>query len=348
MSNPKIIHFLHTKTSIPPGGSGKKAVRHYLSRQGYFLPKDIDSLWFNPEFRPWFFFSSQNKRLYLDGLSGMPTETDHKRILLATDFSPAASRAAEFTVLFARQLGFEIQLLHIIPEIPGSDDFKQLMQLHPHFREVADRLQNEATRIETTEGIPTGFLMKEGNIFDHIGQAAEETLSKFIVMATHGLSGIQYLTGSFAGKVIARSKVPVCVVQAESEPQPFKNIVIAPDFTRPVLPLLNWALWLSGIFHARIKVVLDQESHLLGSMKLDISFSEFKNLLEDSGRIYKVQTVNATGKEFSRQVLEIARQSEAPLILTELGRKKSRAHFGPEQQLLISNEYQIPVMCLNG
>ncbi len=269
------------------------------------------------------------------------------RILIATDFSPAAEKATEFAVMIAKKGKYELQLLHIIPEIPGTESFKQLTQVHPYFSEVANRLQKEAHRLTEQERVVSGFLMKEGNIFEHIGSAAQETNSKFVVMATHGLQGIQYLTGSHAGKVIESSPVPVCIVQVESAIRPIEHFVIAPDFTRPVRPLLHWAIEMSQVCGAKVEVALAEDQQRLDSMKVDLSFGEFQSRLEVMDIPFQIHSLAGSGKVFQKNLISLAGSVTSPLIIAELGRKGGKAAFTADQQTLISNPYHIPVFILN-
>ena len=56
-------------------------------------------------------------------------------------------------------------------------------------------------------------IVRVGNIFDDIGDAASELGVSLIIMGTHGASGWQKITGSYALKVITNSSVPFIVVQ---------------------------------------------------------------------------------------------------------------------------------------
>ena len=53
-----------------------------------------------------------------------------------------------------------------------------------------------------------------------------------IVMGTHGVKGIQRLTGSYALKVIRHSKVPFIVVQTKKSSGEIKDIVLPIKFSQ--------------------------------------------------------------------------------------------------------------------
>ena len=56
-------------------------------------------------------------------------------------------------------------------------------------------------------------MSQEGEIFTTIADVAEELNASLIFLGTHGKVGMQKLTGSWALKVIIKSKVPFIVVQ---------------------------------------------------------------------------------------------------------------------------------------
>jgi nucleotide-binding universal stress UspA family protein len=65
-----------------------------------------------------------------------------------------------------------------------------------------------------------------GTIFNTIGKYASDTDARMVIMGTHGIKGMQKLTGSWALKVIVKSKVPFLVVQDKpSEKRRFTDIV---------------------------------------------------------------------------------------------------------------------------
>ena len=64
-------------------------------------------------------------------------------------------------------------------------------------------------------GIKINTKVLEGTIFTALTEYADDTKADFVIMGTHGIKGVQKLTGSWALKVIAGSNVPFIVVQDE-------------------------------------------------------------------------------------------------------------------------------------
>ena len=72
--------------------------------------------------------------------------------------------------------------------------------------------------------MPISYQISKGSIFTAIAEYANEKDASLVVMGTHGMKGMQKLTGSWALKVIVKSKVPFIVVQ--DPPQTRKDIII--------------------------------------------------------------------------------------------------------------------------
>src|SRR5665213_1141002 len=116
------------------------------------------------------------------------TKTDKKNVIIVpVDFSEASEIAIHSAVELAKVFNFEIVLLNIFENVPVDEVAKKQMQSQFVYRDILSRLQNEADNIIKNEKIKAQFLIKEGNIFDHIGKTAEEVGANLMVMGTHGI-----------------------------------------------------------------------------------------------------------------------------------------------------------------
>ncbi|GAI18925.1 unnamed protein product, partial [marine sediment metagenome] len=74
-------------------------------------------------------------------------------------------------------------------------------------------------------------------------------------MGTHGMRGMQKLTGSWALKVIVGSEVPFVVVQEPPANEHFNNIVFPIDFRAETKEKLNWAVYLAKYYHTKLHII---------------------------------------------------------------------------------------------
>lgn len=144
-------------------------------------------------------------------------ETLSHCILVPYDFTPPAMNAVAHALSLAKVLDTKITLLHIVKkdaEVP----------------EMEQQIKEEAQKINETYNILPNTIVREGSIFRAITQVAHELEAVLVVMVTHGMKGMQKLTGSWALKVIVGSKVPFLVVQDPPKSTEIKKIVFPVDF----------------------------------------------------------------------------------------------------------------------
>jgi nucleotide-binding universal stress UspA family protein len=140
-------------------------------------------------------------------------------ILVPVDFSRHARTALRHAKALAALYHTRLDLLHVIEE-----------QMHPAFYntgvwsiyDVVPNIEGKAleeleTFYEETKGprIDAAYHVRHGQAAHEIAVFAREQDSDLVVMATHGLRGLEhFLLGSVAEKVVRRSPVPVFTVKA--------------------------------------------------------------------------------------------------------------------------------------
>jgi len=143
--------------------------------------------------------------------------TVFRRILYATDFSPASTRALEAALNLAEKFDAELRLLHVVDNSPMLS-YYTVVYLAKRIdtarrkearlsleklagRKVGDRVR---TRLEVRMGVPS----------KQIVASARKHRANLIVLGAHGYSGLERaLLGSTAEKVIRTSSAPVLTVR---------------------------------------------------------------------------------------------------------------------------------------
>ena len=151
------------------------------------------------------------------------------KVLLPTDFSPNAQRAAEYAVrLFGKDSTF--LLLHMYEEPKGGSattmkDFTAMMK-----SDALDALRKEKSRLVDKSGISAShiqILAEYGSGGRELAQLAENYHQKVIVMGHLGQSELETVfMGSIAFQTIRNSKIPVLLVPDVELPDP-KGAVLA-------------------------------------------------------------------------------------------------------------------------
>jgi nucleotide-binding universal stress UspA family protein len=142
----------------------------------------------------------------------------YRRMLVPLDGSAMAEAALVYAKELAAKLDLDVVLIHVhdrqdsellpIHQAYVEHMAETLMQQSAEVKErmgIRRRRQRRQVRAQTTAGYPP----------EEILRCADENEVDFILMTTHGRSGVQrWIMGSVADKVLRASKVPVWLVRA--------------------------------------------------------------------------------------------------------------------------------------
>jgi nucleotide-binding universal stress UspA family protein len=142
--------------------------------------------------------------------------TGIRRILHATDFSPASRPAFEAALRLARRSRARMLLHVMVPPSPFIGDGRppsSYMDLLVHARRAARRrLAPAVTRARRT-GVPTSAVFIEGLPTEEILRAGRRQRADVIVLGTHGRTGLRRaFMGSVAERVVSQARCPVLTV----------------------------------------------------------------------------------------------------------------------------------------
>ncbi|GAB4092527.1 universal stress protein [Flaviaesturariibacter terrae] len=134
------------------------------------------------------------------------------RILVPTDFSPAALAALDYAVQLAARSGAEVIALHTI-ELPLPEYAVQPegMQEYNQCRVAEARLRLEACYSCYLDANLRTVLVN-GELRDAVPDKALQYDADLVVMGTRGAEGLRSLLGTNTSEVLARCPVPVLVV----------------------------------------------------------------------------------------------------------------------------------------
>jgi nucleotide-binding universal stress UspA family protein len=143
-------------------------------------------------------------------------DLDH--ILVPIDFSEHSLYALTAAQHLAKAVGAEIHLLHVIEDRLHPAFYNMgamsIRDLQPDI-EQATRDELERIAAETTgPDVRARYHMRSGNAGTVIAEFAEQNRIDLLVIATHGLTGIEhFLIGSVTERVMRRTSCPVFVVK---------------------------------------------------------------------------------------------------------------------------------------
>jgi nucleotide-binding universal stress UspA family protein len=142
-----------------------------------------------------------------------------RRILYATDFSPASGAAFRRAVELARADRAALTIAHVYSAvIPVMGEGFAPPQLYDTIvadvRARAERELGRLVRGARKTGIRVKGLLLEGVPHDRIVRAARSTRADLVVLGTHGRTGLgRFFLGSVASRVVTLAPCPVLTVR---------------------------------------------------------------------------------------------------------------------------------------
>lgn len=265
-------------------------------------------------------------------------DENRKLIVVPWDFTPVAENALAHAVRIGRQVNNEVALLHIVE--PG---IKQKAEGEKKYL-----LQRVADNAHVKYGIAVSWFIVKGSIFTSIAEFVNEKDANLVVMGTHGMKGMQKLTGSWALKVIIKSKVPFIVVQdPPSDLGKFHNIVFPVDFRKENKEKIKMAIYMGKYFDSKIHILVSATSdkNLAKRTKINLAFA-VKYFIQNNIE-YEVHEI-PKGKPAERTI-EFAQKINADMILIITTKNITFADYalGASEQQIIANSSRIPVCCVN-
>ena len=138
-------------------------------------------------------------------------------IILPVDFGDSSEKLIIGAVKFAKETNGKICLIHIAPTDIGFAIGDMGFQYFPEVEENEIKVElnqlNDIQKRIIAEGISCEHLLKQGVAGDLILEYAEEKNGDYIVMGSHGRSGIyDVFVGSLTKELTRRSTIPVLVI----------------------------------------------------------------------------------------------------------------------------------------
>jgi len=256
-------------------------------------------------------------------------------ILVPTDFTEVAECATSHALKMTELSGGTVTLLHVVDNASEVDA-------------AEERLRGVAQNLNTRSKQPINYVVKEGNIFDDIGDVAISEGANLIVMGTHGKKGLQHITGSYALKVVTKSDTPFVVVQKKPPKAGYGKIVMPVRMSQKSKHKLPLVLEIAQAFKSKIYLVSPREGDDFIMQKVKRNLQQAINFMAENSIECDYEIVTKKGG-FALQTAEYAKKIDADMISIVNIRDKDFPEFisGLYEQDLITNTHGIPVMIVN-
>ncbi len=265
-------------------------------------------------------------------------EDSQKLIVVPWDFTPVADNALAHAVKISRMVRNDICLLHIVDKaIKESQEGEKKVMLD-HVAEENSKKYNMTIKAE----------IQKGSIFTAIADFVNENDASLVVMGTHGMKGMQKLTGSWALKVIVKSKIPFIVVQdPPADQEKYHDIVFPVDFRRENKEKTKMAIFMGKYLDSKIHILVTSSTDpsLIKKTKINLNFA-IRYLIQNNIE-YEIHEIPKGN--FAQQTIDFAVRINANLILIVTTKNITFADYmvGASEQYIIANSSKIPVCCVN-
>jgi nucleotide-binding universal stress UspA family protein len=250
-----------------------------------------------------------------------------KRVLLATDFSPAAETAFKAALRFCTDLHASLIILHVFEyaDAVPPDSGGQLVGLESTYKWAQHSL-NECLKIAREAGLRAEAIMKSGMAPLSILEIIELRQVDLAILGTNALHGFERtVVGSTAEEVLRKSPCPVLTVGPRASHVAETSllqgpVVFATDFHRTTMHAIRYAAALCEQTKSRLHClhVLPRAIETNSQSKIipQIITEALQHLASETGyTINQPESVVAYGSEISNAVVDYARRQKAGLIV---------------------------------
>ncbi len=259
-----------------------------------------------------------------------------KKILVPTDFTKVGQVAIQHAIVVAAATNAEVHVLHVVSGKADIDDARLKINA------LKERVKKDSDfDIET--------IVRIGSIFEDIDEVATEIDATLIIMGTHGIRGMQFLTGSRALRIVTDSSIPFIITQEKGiGANGYDDIVVPLDLQRETKQKLTIVAEMAKYFDGRVHLISPGETDEFLKNQLDRNINFAKQFLTERGITFDVKISETKSSKFVSAVIDYATEIDADLITIMNFAENSLIGLigGGYEQQMITNESQIPVMCV--
>lgn len=239
-----------------------------------------------------------------------------KSMLILTDFSENAFRAAEYACAWTGPLQIErIVLFHAYQSFIGGTEMPVVMDGHQIYLDSLQELGLLHDRIKSMvdHGLTIELIVEDTILSDRINSLCKEKDIDMVVMGVTGKSGLEkLLVGSTTDQMIRIIKFPLLIVYNESAiGTKVKTIVLPLDLKEFPDNQTDHLLNILGSFNADLHLLNVRPQNESKPIAYPESFSKLHNLLSQYNPTFHF----IEGEDITEQILDFCALHHASLII---------------------------------
>lgn len=264
--------------------------------------------------------------------------SNKKCILVPTDFTKVADCAMNHASALAELMDAEVNILHIVSKQGELEEARTKVAFE------VERAKRWSDRVKVKPQV------RVGSVYEEIGNTASEIGAELIIMGTHGMRGMQFITGSRALRVITNGNVPFIVVQERNiRENGYSDIVVPMDLQRETRQKVALVAEMASYFNSKVHVITPRETDEFLEKQLENNIRFAKQYFGERRVELEATIADVDSGNFVSAVVNHARKVDADLIaIMNLAKGNIFGVLGvPYEQEIITNEAMIPVMLMN-
>lgn len=285
-----------------------------------------------------------------------------KRILFPTDFSDAAKNALNIAILLAKQVDAELYILHSLNSaqqyvdislstagdltMPGMQPEVVLAAMEEEKKRVIKKM-SDLTDLVKGKGVKVNHQIIQQSLEHVVNEITEKEKIDFIVMGTHGSSGLrEAFIGTNAQKIVRVANIPVLTVNKNCDDYQIQKVVYCSDFTESQInEQLPRVQNFAEFFSAKLELVY---------INTPTYFEETKTVTQRMNEVIDKYGVKGVGVhiynafDIDEGVIDFAKEQNANVIsIITHGYRGVKKLFSDNITESVVNHSEIPVLTLH-
>lgn len=237
-------------------------------------------------------------------------------ILVPYDFTDRSECALAHAALVAKQANDAITLVHVY----NSESKSRAKKLGKSLKDLNDDLANIAATNQKSTGVTTNYQLEEGSVFDLLPELCTKLDARLLVMGTHGIQGLQHITGANILKVATDSPVSDIIVQTRMPlAHGYKTIVFPIDSSRESKQKTFQAAAMARLFGGKILIFAATESDEFVKQQVNLNIQFAERTFTANGVKFELSHEDPKGASFPKQIEAFATAKNADLIVIMTG-----------------------------
>lgn len=272
--------------------------------------------------------------------------SEENLIMVPYDFTAPSDCALQHAIAIAKAANDRVMILHVLNSESKSFMKKERLSI----KDLNDKLLILTNDIQRKSGVKATYEMEEGSIFTTIPEYAEKSKARLVVMGTSGIQGMQHITGAHVLKIAENSTAPDIIVQTRPiRPHGYKTIVMPLDSTKESKQKTTQAAAIAQLFQGTVHffVAKENDEFLAKAVTANVAYAE--KMLKNHNINYEIAYENPKGKGYVKQILAYADKVEADLMVIMTGEDRGLLDIitGSDEENIVNNKSQIPVLCID-